>query len=263
MASWQTTEKSAYSKTKEKRLSYLVGWPFLCTRKKVEMRSYDENMALKIILQAAQEYDVRLKNKQFLVVYRGKKGAETHCVGFRAINFLHLTGVETDMSARQFYAACINKRLSKRDIRVDGKGKVQQKLQVLPYLSALLYHNCMIGDFINSGIFIKADYFIGDTKAVLSVGFRDGRKEDIPVTLYNESVKKLSDPTCKVLAIFRKEYDNPKFDICTYLTSGYEIGRFPKVIRERIDDRVHFLSNKEILTEAKVENKVESVSIHL
>ena len=34
------------------------------------MRSYDENMALKIILQAAQEYDVRLKNKQFLVVYR-------------------------------------------------------------------------------------------------------------------------------------------------------------------------------------------------
>ena len=138
------------------------------------MRSYDENMALKIILQAAQEYDVRLKNKQFLVVYRGKKGAETHCVGFRAINFLHLTGVETDMSARQFYAACINKRLSKRDIRVDGKGKVQQKLQVLPYLSALLYHNCMIGDFINSGIFIKADYFIGDTKAVLSVGFRDG-----------------------------------------------------------------------------------------
>lgn len=227
------------------------------------MRSYDENMALKIILQAAQEYDVRLKNKQFLVVYRGKKGAETHCVGFRAINFLHLTGVETDMSARQFYAACINKRLSKRDIRVDGKGKVQQKLQVLPYLSALLYHNCMIGDFINSGIFIKADYFIGDTKAVLSVGFRDGRKEDIPVTLYNESVKKLSDPTCKVLAIFRKEYDDPKFDICTYLTSGYEIGRFPKVIRERIDDRVHFLSNKEMHTEVKVENKVESVSIHL
>lgn len=227
------------------------------------MRSYDENMALKIILQAAKEYDVRLKNKQFLVVYRGKKGVEMHCVGFRAINFLHLTGVKTDMSALQFYTACMNERLSIKDIWVDRKGKVQQKLQVLPYLSALLYHNCMIGDFINSGIVIKADYFIGDTRAVLSVGFRDGRKEDIPVTLYNESVKKLSDPTCKVLAIFRKEYDDPKFDICTYLTSGYEIGRFPKEIRERIDDRVRFLSNKEMHTEVKVEKKVESVSIHL
>lgn len=39
----------------------------MCTRKKVEMRSYDENMALKIILQAAQEYDVRLKNSKRLI----------------------------------------------------------------------------------------------------------------------------------------------------------------------------------------------------
>ena len=92
------------------------------------------------------------------MVYRGKKGVEMHCVGFRAINFLHLTGVKTDMSALQFYTACMNERLSIKDIWVDRKGKVQQKLQVLPYLSALLYHNCMIGDFINSGIFIKADY---------------------------------------------------------------------------------------------------------
>jgi len=29
----------------------------------------------------------------------------------------------------------------------------------------------MIGDFINSGIYLKTDYFVGDTKAVLSVGF--------------------------------------------------------------------------------------------
>ena len=121
----------------------------------------------------------------------------------------------------------------------------------------------MIGDFINSGILIKADYFVGDTRAVLSVGFRDIGEVDIPITLYNESVKKLSDPTCKVLAIFRKEYDDPKFDICTYITGGYEIDRFPKEIRERIDDRVRFLSNKEALTEVKVEKKVESVSIHL
>lgn len=263
MASWQTTEKSVYSKTKEKRLSYLIGQPFLRARKKAEMRNYNEEIALKIILQAAKEYDVRLKNKQFLIVYRGKQGVEKHCVGFRERNFLHLTGVKTNMSAKTFYSACINGRLSLKDISVDRKGKVQQKLQVLPYLSGLLYHNCMIGDFINSGISIKADYFVGDTRAVLSVGFRDVGEVDIPVTLYNESVKKLSDPTCKVLAIFRKEYDDPQFDICTYITSGYEIDRFPKEIRERIDDRVRFLSNKEALTEVKVEKKVERVSIHL
>ena len=74
---------------------------------------------------------------------------------------------------------------------------------VLPYLSELLYHHCMIGDFINSGICIRADYFVGDTRAVLSVGFRTGKRTDFPVTLYNEDVRKLSQPTNKVLAIFQ------------------------------------------------------------
>lgn len=62
----------------------------------------------------------------------------------------------------------------------------------------------MIGDFINSGIVIRADYFVGDTRAVLSVGFRSGKTSDIPVSLYNENIKTLTCPTCKVLAIFRK-----------------------------------------------------------
>ena len=74
---------------------------------------------------------------------------------------------------------------------------------VLPYLAELLYHHCMIGDFINSGICIRADYFVGDAKAVLSVGFRTGKKTDFPVTLYKEDVRKLSQPTDKVLTIFQ------------------------------------------------------------
>ncbi len=94
-------------------------------------------------------------------------------------------------------------KLSEHDFEIDNKGKVQQKLMVLPYLSELLYHHCMIGDFINSGICIRADYFVGDTRAVLSVGFRTGKRIDFPVTLYNEDVRKLSQPTNKVLAIFQ------------------------------------------------------------
>ena len=50
----------------------------------------------------------------------------------------------------------------------------------------------MIGNFIDSGIYIKADYFVGNTKAILSIGFRYGKKADFPVTLYKEDVRKLS-----------------------------------------------------------------------
>ena len=81
-----------------------------------------------------------------------------------------MTGVKARLSAQQFYSACLDGKLSENDFEIDDKGKVQQKLMVLPRLSELLYN----GNFINSGIFIRADYFVGNTKAVYSVGFRTG-----------------------------------------------------------------------------------------
>ena len=94
---------------------------------------------------------------------------------------------------------------------------------VLPFLHELLYHNCMIGDFIDSGICIKADYFVGNTKAVLSVGFRFGKNADFPVTLYKEDVRKLSQPTNKVLA---------------KLLNIEEIGALIQLDTESVDDRM-------------------------
>lgn len=150
------------------------------------------------------------------------------------MNFLHMTGVKTKISAQQFYAACLEGKLSIRDFEVDTKGKVQQKLAVLPYLPDLLYNKCMIGDFINSGIMIKADYFVGNTKAVLSVGFRFGKTADIPVTLYNEDVKKLSRPARKVLAIYSKMFDEQNFSVCTYMAKDVDKELFPESIASKI-----------------------------
>lgn len=83
----------------------------------------------------------------------------------------------------------------------------------------------MIGDFIDSGICIKADYFVGNTKAILSVGFRFGRNVDIPVTLYKEDIRKLSHPTNKVLAIFVKDYKKHSYTECTYLSKGQKLDK--------------------------------------
>lgn len=212
------------------------------------MKNYDAASALPIILQAAKDYDKKLKDRHFLIVYRDKAGIESRCVGFRSMHFLHLTGVKTGMPASMFYSACLSGRISVKDISVDTKGKAQQKLAVLPYLSELLYHNCMIGDFIGSGISIKADYFVGDTRAVLSVGFREHGVVDIPVTLYKDNVKSLANPTCKVLAIFSKLYYMSKFNECTYLVKGYEAGRFPEVVRKHLDESLYADESSIIIT---------------
>lgn len=188
---------------------------------------YDKKKAVSIVTIAAQNYQKWLRDKTFLIIYQ--KGQTTECVqvGFRDNHFLHLTGIKTKLSAQRFYEKCLNNKLSLEEIGVDEKGKAQQKLAVLPFLHELLYHNCMIGRFINSGICIKADYFVGNTKAVLSVGFRLGKRVDFPVTLYKEDVRILSHPTNKVLAIFVKDYQQSVYNECTYLSKGQEISKLP------------------------------------
>ena len=83
--------------------------------------------------------------------YDKKSLTKTVEIGFRDMNFLHLTGVKTKLSAQQFYAACLESKLAERDFEIDNKGKVQQKLMVLPCLSKLMSHHCLVGEFINSG----------------------------------------------------------------------------------------------------------------
>ena len=199
------------------------------------MKNYDKKQALEIIVKAAHTYEERLNNRHFMIVYYDNKQIQSCTVGFRNLNFLHLTGVKARIPAQQFYNACLSNKLSINDFELDHKGKVQQKLAVLPYLPELLYNNCMIGNFINNGVMIRADYFVGDTRAVISVGFRYGKSADYPVTLYNESIKKLTLPTCKILAIFRKTYRDEIYNEYTYLSSGFDILQLPDELKEKLN----------------------------
>lgn len=137
---------------------------------------YDKKQALNIIVATAANYKEKLEDKHFLIIYQSEKGIQYIQAGFRSSHFLHMTGVETKLTAQRFYERCIDGKLAAGDFELDSKGNAQRKLEVLPYVPELLYNNCMIGNFINSGIYIRADYFVGNTKAVLSVGFRFCKK---------------------------------------------------------------------------------------
>ena len=183
----------------------------------------DKKKAIKTIVEAASNYEKYLNDRSFLIVYKTESGSQYVEVIFRSWHFLHLTGLKTKKTAAQFYEACIENKLSEKDVVFDDSGKVGQKIKVLPYLHDLLYHNCMIGEFINSGIMIQADYFVGDTKLILSVGFRRESNRDVPVTLYSGDVRKLTNPTNKVLAIFARRYPELNYKELTYVSKGVNL----------------------------------------
>lgn len=201
-------------------------------------KNVDIKTAIKIVTEAAKQYDVYLNDRHFMVVYQ--EGSEQKYVkfGFRDMNFLHLTGIKTTLKAKQFYQVCLDHKLAEKDIVGFTKGSTQQKLSVLPHLSKIFYNNCMIGYSIDNGVYLQADYFVGNTKAVLSVGFRFGKTVDYPVTLYNGDVRKMISPACKVLAIFSKQYNDTEYNKCTYLSKGQQIEKLKldKVSRELINE---------------------------
>ena len=180
------------------------------------MRKISKTQALNIILQWAGEYDKKLNNRQFLILYTKGNTIDSVIVGFRDFNFLHLTGVKTRLSASLFYSACISGKLSEKDFKLDNAGHAVQKLSVLPYLSGLLYNKCLLGEYINSGIYVRADYFAGSTKNTLSLGFESGKKFDYPVTLYNESIKNLVEHAYKVVAVYSKMTGEADFNTVTF-----------------------------------------------
>ncbi len=199
------------------------------------MKKISKKEAIPIITACAKAYKEKLAGKHFLVVYQESKTIKYREVSFAGNNYLHFTGVQTGIGARRFFERACSNRLSERDFDLDPSGKAVQKLNVLPYLSDLLYNNCMIGTFINSGIQIKAEYFIGGTKTYISVAFRDGKSTDVPVSLYNEDIRKLTRPTCKVLAIFMKDCDASQYEQRTYISKGHNISDLPDAIQSQLN----------------------------
>ena len=88
----------------------------------------DKKKMLRIISEAAHDYEKYLNDKYFLVVFQKGRKKEYVQISFRNMHFLHLTGVKTKLSAQRFYGACLNGKLAENDVEIDKNGKVQQKL---------------------------------------------------------------------------------------------------------------------------------------
>ena len=69
------------------------------------MKNVNKKQAIKIITDAAKKYDELLNKKHFLIIYQTKRNIEYVKIDFRSQYFLHLTGVETSLSAKVFYSA--------------------------------------------------------------------------------------------------------------------------------------------------------------
>lgn len=174
------------------------------------MAKYTKEEAINILHKSAEKYNEKLSQKKFMLIHKDQLTGKTtsSVVAFKPLNFKHLTGIQSEMKPAQFYKACLKQRLSARDINFDRQGHAQRKLEVLPLMPDVFFNRCWLGTSINNDIYINADYYIGDTRYVLSIGLRHGTITDVPVTLKKQTIREVVTKECKVYAIASKPLDD-------------------------------------------------------
>lgn len=193
-----------------------------------------KELALKKMEKAIKIYDKDYKGNVILFVYKGENGQlSTFEPHFNDYNFLHFTGAQTKLKAKDFYTALLENKLSLNDFEIVSKTAL--KLQVIEQLEHLLNGPSIIG-FSNGYIYLEKnpDIVIGNTKKIV-LGFSLDRK---PLTLLNEDIRKCVKRNLKTLVVLRKKASDKKYKEILFLDKETEkeiLKKLPQIYLEKIE----------------------------
>ena len=154
--------------------------------------TFKESILSKLFV-AAKEYEKLLgfsfvfKSNHF--IYRSE-----YLIKFYKDNFLHLTGVETRLNAKEFYDKCVSEDLKLEDFECEKtnelKGKVREKLKNLSNLGTFFNRNLIFQEMLEKNR-VKCKIASSDGKYTL--GFvQTSRFIHVPLTLLNKNQIDLS-----------------------------------------------------------------------
>lgn len=197
------------------------------------------------IIKYARLYDENLNNKKTMFVYGDENGAhqamEMLC---RSANYLHLTGVKTNLPANVFFSRAKGGSLSGKDFEIGNAHGVEKKLFALEGIVAIHKNPSMTGEYNNSRIHLVADKIVGTEKYCLALKHDTQRDCYIPTGIY-VPVSSLQDkisalvfgkPT-RILAIFQKGHSNQEYTDMPYIANKTDIRQLrpPSVLLEQIE----------------------------
>lgn len=117
-------------------------------------------------------------------------------------------------------------------IEEKNNGTTVQKLQVFSQVNYLMTTPNLIGYFNQNGYELRADYFLGNAKKTIAIGFKSMDRFDVPKTLLSKDLKQLVDDACSVIAVFQKELSDRAYkQIYESKHINLDRGKLPEEIR--------------------------------
>ena len=173
----------------------------------------------------AAKYNENLLGNSLLFITCDKNGNyDFFSVVFKAANFQHLTGVNTqNMSAKDFFRRCLAKRLSPDDIIPHKDGTTELKLSVLPTLLNKDLSANMLADYSGRNLKLYTEKIAGNITACM--GFVKDSKSElyVPNTVLRQDMRNISDNRKRIVATFQKNKSDDSYTAVVYIAKNVYI----------------------------------------
>ena len=198
--------------------------------------NYSKEKAISIIHKSAIEYNNNLLNKNVLFLFSHNNKFDYLECSFTNNNFLHLTGVETNIEPMQFYNAALSSNISLNDFNFKNDGTTELKLSVLLKLMNIHKVGRMVGDYDYSGRWLIADKLAGTTTSIM--GFIKDNNYYYPSSTLKENLSNIAKkPYSKIIATFMKTQKENLYNELCYVIKDNELitEKTLKLIEDKVD----------------------------
>lgn len=86
------------------------------------------------LIDCSKDYKENFINKKYIIYSKEFKYNKFYTITAKEDNFLHLTGLKTNLTSQEFFDRCINKTIKETDFEIKSKrqkGSVRRKINVL------------------------------------------------------------------------------------------------------------------------------------
>lgn len=191
----------------------------------------DKREAIRIMVSAAEDYKKLYAGKNHLYVYNKDNQLYSIETSFTQSAFLHLTGVETTLSAKQFYSKCISHSLSQKDFDFKTDGTTELKMKILPKLFKVSQNYKMIGTYNNSKPKLYTERLAGGQFCCMGLISSNSRFY-IPNTALNEDIRDLIVTTHRIVAIYSKSISQNEYTDRLYIAKNVSINTIESYIKQ-------------------------------
>lgn len=205
----------------------------------------DKRKFLDIILKCSHQYDINLNNQNLLIIVQGKDKKISHIeVKFEGVNYMHLTGVTSDLKPNDFFQSCIDNKLSVEHFNIKNQ-TTGLKLQVLNEAMMIDKTAKMCGEYNNNGYNLYTEKLVGNISVCLGLVKEKNSEFFVPNTVLKEDIRnKTFPPVSKIVCTFKKAICDEKYSQICFVGRNVSIseleftdeiiGKFSDKLKERI-----------------------------